>query len=191
MTSELVLPGDEIAAAEEYIPGDGTFEEDGTVFAAWLGELELDSREFVARVRPRTTTPCVLREGDMVLGRVRSIRKSFISVDVVRRVDQPDREIAGDTRGTLHISKISKDYIEDIDDALHIGDLIRAKVIEVEPAIQLTTKYHEYGIVKSWCPRCRTEMEAKGKGLVCPECDWKARGKVASDYGSGRLMPEV
>jgi len=190
MPGQLVFPGDEIAAAEEFIPGEGTFEERGTVYAAWIGTLELDTSEFVARVVPHTTVPCVLRQRDIVIGRVRALKPSFAAVDVVARADSPDRAVAGETNGTLHISKVARAYLEDISEALQLGDLIRAEVLEADPAVQLSTRDEHLGVVKSYCPRCRNEMRAAGQGLVCPECDWRSRSKIAGDYGSGLLLPE-
>lgn len=187
--SEIVFPGDELGVAEQFMPGPGTYEEDGKVYAAWLGEATLDPKEFTAKVTPRTTTPATFEEGDLVIGRVVSLRKSFASVEIKAKAADPDREPISEARGTLHISKISKDYIDQIEDAFRIGDIIRGRVIEVEPAVQLLTKDDELGVLLARCPKCRTVMETKGHGLVCPDCDWKSRGKLAADYGLGHLMP--
>lgn len=187
--SEMVFPGDELGVAEQFMPGPGTYEEDGMVYAAWIGEAHLDPKSFKAEVHPRTKTPATFEEGDLLIGRVRSLRKSFVSVDVVAKADMPDREPVSEARGTLHISKISNDYIDQIEDAFRVGDIIRARVIEVEPAIQLITKDDELGVLLARCPKCRTVMETKGHGLVCPDCDWKSRAKLAADYGTGHLMP--
>src|SRR5436309_1730161 len=51
MESKMVLPGDEIAVAEEFEPGEGTYEKNGLVFAATPGVLILDAANRVARVR--------------------------------------------------------------------------------------------------------------------------------------------
>jgi exosome complex component CSL4 len=188
---KLVFPGDELAVAEEFVAGPGTYEENGMVHAAWLGEAYLDPTEFVASVRPVTKTPVVLREGDEVLGVIHDTRSSMAIVDVCARVDQPFREIAGDTNGTLHVSKVSDDYVSSMDDAFKRGDIIRAKVISTDPSLQITTKEPPLGIVKSRCPRCSADMAARGEGrdrvLVCPECDWKDLGKISTLYGTGRL----
>src|SRR5438093_1376812 len=42
MEAKMVLPGDEIATAEEFEPGEGTYEKNGLVFAATPGVLVLD-----------------------------------------------------------------------------------------------------------------------------------------------------
>ena len=69
-----------------------------------------------------------------------------------------------------------------------VRDIIRAKVLESEPAIQLTTKSPGLGVLKSYCPRCGTPMNKKGHGVVCPECEWKDSKKLADDYGTGNLL---
>lgn len=185
--TEIVFPGDELGVAEQFRPGPGTYEEDGMVYAAQIGEATLDAEEFMASVDPMTTTPATLEEGDYVIGRVVSLKKSFASVEVKARTDEPHRELASEDRGTLHISKISPDYIDQIEDAFRIGDLVRAKVIDTEPSVQLLTKDDGLGVLLARCPKCRTVMEAKGHGLVCPDCEWKSRAKLAADYGSGKI----
>ena len=52
MEERRVLPGEELAVAEEYEAGEGTYEENGRVFAAQPGVLVLDGEHRVARVRP-------------------------------------------------------------------------------------------------------------------------------------------
>ncbi|PSG96590.1 RNA-binding protein [Thermoplasmatales archaeon SW_10_69_26] len=187
--SEIVFPGDELGVAEQFMPGDGAYEEDGMVYAARVGEAELDPGSFEARVRPRTQTPATLDDGDIVIGRVTSIRKSFVSVDLEANAAEPGRELPEVGSGTLHISKISPDYLDQIEDAFRIGDLIRARVIDDDPSIQLLTKDDGLGVLVARCPKCRTVMETKGDGLVCPACEWKERAKMAADYGLGNLLP--
>jgi exosome complex component CSL4 len=188
---KLVFPGDELAIAEEFVPGPGTYEQDGKVYAAWLGLPELNTTDFTASVKPVVKTPVVLREGDEVIGVIHDTRSSMAIVDVVARADQPLREIAGDTNGTLHISKVSDDYVSSMDDAFKRGDLIRAKVTGTDPSLQLTTKEPQLGIMKSRCPRCATAMVVRGEpptqGLVCPECEWKDLGKISNLYGTGKV----
>lgn len=188
--SELVFPGDEIAWAEEFLPGPGTYEEHGMIYAARMGQLELDGHEHEAKVEAATGTPPLLKEGDIVIGRVIGLKKSFAIVQIKAKADEPTRPLfTTGGNATLHIAKIARDYLERIENALRLGDIIRARVLEPKPSVQLTTKDGELGVLLARCPRCRTEMEAKGFGLVCPECDWKSSGKLAADYGAGFLMP--
>ena len=45
-------------------------------------------------------------------------------------------------KGLLHISKISKERIKNVEDVLHVGDVIRVKVYEIDDQgrINLTAK---------------------------------------------------
>src|SRR5688572_4369479 len=112
MASKLVLPGDPIAAAEEYESGEGTYERDGEIYAAIPGLLELDSRNFVARVR--SFNPLAeLKVGDIVYGVITDIRSSMAEA-TVSAVHGSKREITGETEGAIHVSKISTEYVDDI-----------------------------------------------------------------------------
>jgi exosome complex component CSL4 len=187
-SKQVVYPGDVVGVAEEFVPGRGTFEENGDVVAATMGHLVLDTDAFEARVEPFPPQPASLRPGDIVLGIVQATRSSMAIVEVVHKADQPDRAVAGDTNGTLHVSKASEQYVESMESVFRVRDIVRAKVLEVEPAIQLTTKGPHLGTLKSYCPRCGTPMARKGRGLTCPECEWKETGKLADDYGQGHIL---
>ena len=188
MEKRLVYPGDSVGVAEEFVPGPGTFEENGEVFAARVGFLTLDTNDFVARVDTFVGEPAVVKPGDIILGTVNGTRSSMCIVEVVKIATQPNRDLGGDRNGTLHVSKASEAYVENMEDAFRVRDIIRAKVLETDPAIQLTTKGPHLGVLKSYCPRCGTAMTRKGKGVACPECDWKDTKKLADDYGAGTIL---
>lgn len=188
MERRLVYPGDPVGVAEEFTPGPGTYEENGEVFAATIGHLVLDTDTFEARVEPFVGGPAVVRPGDVVIGTVQGTRSSMAIVEVRAIADRPQRGIGGDTNGTLHVSKASERYVENMEDAFRVRDILRARVLETSPAIQLTTKGPDLGVLKSYCPRCGTVMLRKGKGVACPECDWKDTKKMAEDYGQGNVI---
>src|SRR3989442_3402596 len=180
----MVLPGDAIAAAEEYEAGEGTYEKDGEIYGATPGMLELDSQNFVARVRPFNPL-AELKVGDIVYGVISDIRSSMAEATVAA-IHGSKREITGETEGAIHVSKISNEYIEDIRDAFHLGDIVRAKVIQAKPSLQLTTAEPTLGVVKAMCSNCRGPLELKGQDLWCPRCERTERRKIAADYR--RLM---
>lgn len=189
-SQQVVFPGDAIATAEEFLPGAGTYEENGEVFAARIGVLDLDTSEFVARVKGFPQELAVLRPGDVVIGTVQAMRASMAIVEVRALATMPDRAVGGDTNGTLAIRNIADHYVDRIEDCWRLGDIVRAEVVSVSPSIQLSTKGGKFGLLKGYCPRCRTTMERKGDGLACPECDWKETAKFAADYGEGLLVYE-
>ncbi len=95
MERKMVLPGDEIAVAEEFEPGDGTYERNGLVFAATPGVLELDPANRVARVRA-FNPPAELRVGDIVYGVVDDIR-GMMATATILAIHGRTRQISGES----------------------------------------------------------------------------------------------
>jgi exosome complex component CSL4 len=185
MEPKMVLPGDQIAVAEEFEPGEGTYERNGLVFASTPGVLHLDEQSRVARVRP-FNPPAELQVGDIVYGVVEDIR-GIMATATVSAIHGRSRQISGETEGTIHISNVSEEYTEDIRDMYHLGDLIRAKVIQTKPSVQLTTAEPDLGVVKALCGQCRRPLELRGRDLFCPRCERTERRKTARDYDNLKL----
>ncbi len=179
--SRVVLPGEEVAVSEEYIAGEGTYEDDGHIRAATVGELDLDLQEHVARVMAFNPTVEV-RVGDVVIAEMMSWRESMASLQILK-VDGKARTISGPTDASLHISKISDKYTENIGREYRKGDLVRAKVIQVEPSIQLTTTGREFGVLMARCMVCRRPLEKQGNRLFCAACERTEFRNTARDYG--------
>src|SRR6266699_1982625 len=89
--------------------------------------------------------------------------------------------------GTIHISNVSEEYTEDIHDMYRLGDIIRAKVIQVKPSLQLTTAEPSLGVVKALCSVCRGPLEMRGRELYCPRDERSERRKLAADYADLKL----
>ena len=186
MEAKMVLPGDEIAVAEEFEPGEGTYEKNGRVYAATPGVLILDPANRVARVRA-FNPPAELKVGDIVYGTIDDIR-GMMATATVLAIHGRTRQVSGEAEGTIHISNVSEDYTEDIHDKFRLGDIIRAKVIQVKPSVQLTTAEANLGVVKALCSVCRGPLELRGRDLYCPRDERTERRKVAADYADLRLF---
>ena len=87
-----------------------TFEEDGIIRAARVGMYIIDEKHRMAMVKPVTSIPVLLKKGDIVLAEVRSIRSSMVIAEVIH-VKGKNRQISGDTNGTLRVSEISQSYV--------------------------------------------------------------------------------
>lgn len=181
MTDRDVLPGDEIAAEEEYVASDGTYVRNGKIYASQVGRLVLDDDECVARVES-PNPPNVLKIGDIVYATIDDTRKTMATATALV-AEGTDRDIASSTNATLHVSKISPDYTSSVADEVRKGDLIRARVIGVKPSLQLTTKEEHLGVVRALCGICKTPLQRKGHNLYCPKCKRSQPRKLADDYG--------
>ncbi len=187
MDSRFVMPGDEVAIEEEYAAGEGTFAQDGTVYASQVGTLVLDDDDCTASVIC-PNPPNILHKDDIVYAVVADIRKTMATADVIAK-DGTSREVGGETYATIHVSKISPKYTDNVDGELRKGDYIRARVTETKPSLQLTTKDPHLGCIRALCSKCKTEMvrSKKGDGLYCTECHYAMPRKLADDYGDVKL----
>ncbi|MBI5000413.1 MAG: exosome complex RNA-binding protein Csl4 [Euryarchaeota archaeon] len=176
------MPGDEIAAAEEYVCGPGTYELEGKIFASVAGRLRLDLREKVAEVKP-FNPPAQLKSGDIVIGTVSAIRSSMAEVEI-SEIEGTERGITGDVDASLHVSKMSSRYVEDVRDVYRLGDYVRARVVQVSPSVQIVTDADDFGVIKALCSQCRSAMVLKGRDVYCENCERAERRKIARGYST-------
>jgi exosome complex component CSL4 len=177
-----VIPGDEVAEVEEFIPAEGTYEEEGKVYAALYGVLELDNEEKTAKVVAKNPMNKLVA-GDIVFCEVTDARASMAICEVVA-VEGKKRVVTGDTNGTIHVSKISNDYVQDASKELRPSDIIRAKVLQTRPSIQLSTVGPHLGVVKALCRKCRHGLVKGEKDLFCENCERHDHRKIADDYSA-------
>lgn len=183
MKKNVVLPGDELSTSEELLAGDGAYEEEGVIRASRMGIYEIDDKHRVATVKPLTSIPIVIKNGDIVLSEATSVRSMMVIANVFH-VAGKKRPISSDTNGTLHVSEITTSYIKSPEEAFVLGDIFRSKVIQVKPSLQLTTKGREFGVIKALCMQCRHPLTLKENILECDQCGHREKRKLASDYGS-------
>ena len=182
MTQKQVLPGDEIAVEEEYVAAEGTYVRDGKIYASQVGTLVPDDNECIAKV-VSYNPPNILQIGDVVYLNIDDCRKTMATATALA-TEGNDRPIGSSTVATIHVSKISPDYTDNVADEFRKGDLVRGKVISVKPSLQLTTKEPHLGVVRAQCGICKTELVPKGKkNLFCPKCKRSQPRKLADDYG--------
>jgi exosome complex component CSL4 len=186
MKQKIVMPGDQLSTSEELLPGDGTYEEDGIIRADRVGTYFIDSKYRRAKVKPLTSIPVIIKKGDIVLAHVANTRASMIVADVIHVIGK-NRSVSGDTDGTIHVKEISPGYVKDATTEYVVGDYVRAKVIQVKPSLQLTTKDRDLGAVKALCTKCRHSLIKKGNMLECENCGNKEKRKIAIDYGQIEL----
>ncbi|AGK60761.1 putative RNA-binding protein (consists of S1 domain and a Zn-ribbon domain) [Archaeoglobus sulfaticallidus PM70-1] len=181
MTKDFVFPGDKLGIAEEFICGEGVYEEDGELYASVAGKLVVKDR--VLRVESVNKIPNIER-GDTILGRVVDVRNSIALIELSRKSGF-DRDLMHTGIAALHISNIQNEYLKDINSAVKYMDVVKARVIDPK-LLKLSTKESDMGVVKAICSECRHELLKDGKVLKCPNCGNVERRKIASDYGSGK-----
>jgi exosome complex component CSL4 len=170
-----------VAQAEEYMAGEGTYEDNnGKVYASAVGELQVDEAEKLVKVVP-DNPPIVLVEGDTVIADVTDV-KPAMAICLIVSQEGRRREVSSETLAAVHVSKISSSYVEDAGDLIRPGDLIRGKVIQALPSVQLTTSGPHQGVIRALCTSCREPLDKKGEKLFCERCERTEVRKIADDY---------
>jgi exosome complex component CSL4 len=181
MSNEVKIIGDYLGTIEEFVPGEGTYSDDGKIYASHIGRAVLDQENHTAKVEAKM--PCELKLGQVVFGDVLNIRKNLVQV-IARKIQDVKGDI--DAKVGIYVSNIAKNYVERPEDMFGIGDIVKGRIIKIEPGmIDITTKDDEFGVVKAFCKRCRFALEREsGDRLMCPSCGHREQRKLASDYGN-------
>jgi len=183
----LVLPGELLGTAEEYVPGRGTYEDSGRIYAALLGHPKVDPSDHAVHVQALHAIPR-LEENDSVYARVDEIKSAMAVVTVL--VDAAGgRRVPGDPDGTIHISKAKDGYTDTLADEFAPGDIVLAQVLQSHPTVKLTTAPASLGVVAARCQACHALLERRGKELHCPRCGRQERRKISESYGRGFVVP--
>lgn len=185
---KLVLPGDLVGTSEEFTSRDGTYENRGNIYATTAGIVKVNNKNRSVSVIPVTNIPPVLKEGDIVIGRVHNMRESVALVEIAALKGGSDREIVGDLNAAIHVSNVKDAYVKDLNYEFSAFDIVKAKVIDMR-SMRLSTVDKELGVMKAYCGKCRTVL-AKDDGndkLKCPKCERTETRKLSSDYGTGTV----
>jgi exosome complex component CSL4 len=189
-----VMIGDYLGTIEEFFPGEGTYSEDGKIFAGIIGKKIVDKEKHSMRVKGNI--PLELKVGHTVFGEVQGMNRNYVNV-IVKKVQGYKGET--EIKTGLYVSNISEGYIKEPGDVFGIGDIVKGKIIKIyNELIDVSTKGAEFGVVKAFCKRCRNPLKKKSEikrmermrgdndnnsRLVCENCGRKERRKIANDYG--------
>lgn len=182
---DLVVPGTELGYTEEFIPGEGAFEENGVIYAALTGLLKKDMKERKISVAPKVEVPPTPKNDDLVVGSVADVKAQVAIVNVIKLVGK-ERAPAGEVVGTIHISQTKDSYVQYLDRELRPGDIVFAKITNASRTpIQLSTVDRNLGVVKAFCSNCNTPLAHSANRLRCPSCGRIESRKLSTEYGKG------
>jgi len=187
-TGDFVIPGDFLATAEEFVPGDGAYEEEGNIYSSCTGVVLVDIRTKRISVFPKTPTPPTMKRGDTVIVRVDEVREQLARVDIGVLKGHEDRQLPLPDAGTIHVSQVRDSYVKDLSNEFKAGDVVRAKVLNAQRSpIQLSTVGDDLGVIVAFCSKCKAPLDIDGSRLKCSECGNIEFRKIASNYRQGVL----
>jgi len=182
---KVVLPGDFLAAPEEFVAGKNTYEQKDSVRATLPGEVEKDLSKREVSVRPASLakTP---RVGDTVVGQVEAamtstagVRISYLN-GVETKAGFPGTIFTRSERGGRGERRT---YVTR-------GDVVRAKVTSTMNGVnQLSIDEPHFGVLASLCTVCGTPLHPVDGRVRCTECGSMEDRKFADDFGSQDIKP--
>ncbi|MCX8158248.1 MAG: exosome complex RNA-binding protein Csl4 [Candidatus Diapherotrites archaeon] len=181
--SNKVLPGYFISNCEEFLPGRNTFEYNDKIYSDSIGIKEEDMSNRVANVRKLTRELEPLDLDCVVLGIIEKNKDFFSLVRLFKAYKDSKEVVITNSYAFLPIHNMANFYIKDIRDLFRIGDLVKARVVEITNfSVTLTTKDVSLGVVKAFCTNCRHTLSREGVYLRCKNCNSLERRKISSDY---------
>jgi len=176
---KLVLPGDHLSSCEEAEPGENAYMESDEVYSAAVGEDVRAEGKAAVKFKGRVLQqPHVGMEMYCVVTRA-SMNKAVAGCVPVSEAEQGGRGV--EIEAVLPVTAIRREYVADLRHEVKIGDILKARVQKVLPTgIELSMMGPEYGLVRVFCPRCRSAMEMKDRIFIC-SCGWKERRKIAHE----------
>lgn len=178
-SKQYVFPGERLGVIEEFIPGTGTYVEDGCIYSSSLGYLSRDEINKEIGIHPITKSPILPKENDIVIGRVEYIHDKTLTIKISQINNHP---VTSSFSGVMHISNASRSYTATMFDIFNMGDLIRAKVLSVmNNENHLTTDDRSFGVLESYCSQCGNVLHVVKRRLRCPICKISERRKIALD----------
>ena len=183
-----VLPGERLGVIEEFLPGEGTFQDaDDVVYASITGVVHIDMKERKISVEATTRIPVYPKRNDIVLGVIQHVTKKSAIVNIFQIGDDP---CPISFSGYLFIKNSAGGYIEQMRDIFAPGDLIMARVQQqTEGLARLSTVGSRFGVFHASCSRCGGPLHKQGRRLECLDCGNFEERKLSQRYGKV-LHPE-
>lgn len=181
---EMVYPGSFLSTEEEFVAGkNATENENGVVSSTCVGVKEFDLKEREVNVKQKTKIVKPLEEGSIVIAVVRLVKQHAALVEMLSAEKNGEtRKILG-SFARIPVRNISEEFVENVKDMFRVGDLVKARVVELSPwGIDLETRDKDLGVVKAFCIKCRNPMKLLGRDLKCPVCGDSSPRKVSKDY---------
>ncbi|HEV8289562.1 MAG TPA: exosome complex RNA-binding protein Csl4 [Candidatus Norongarragalinales archaeon] len=188
--NELSYPGQTVGYVEEFAPEEGVREIDEKLVAVLAGKKQEDKNRRAISIQSRKIARPI-RAGDEVYGIVRDIYEAIALIEIAPPEYDGERAAVGASYMFIRISEISNAYIENFRDVLRIGDILKARVLELQKlGSYITMKEPGLGVVKAFCSNCRKPLQDQGRFWQCNNCGNRETRKSATTQAQSNNQPE-
>ncbi len=181
-----VLPGDQVAVSEEYLPGAHVYDDSGLLRSLTVGTIHKDPKTMEISVAPSAPAN-LLKVGDYVTGQVESASTSNSSVTIYYVNGRPtDKEFSG----MLMLRSGRRERGDRSGPPVKLGDMVRCRINSLmNGIIHLSIDEDRAGVVFALCGNCGRPMLRGGNRAKCDECGNVEERKLASDFGQTPIQP--
>ena len=183
--SNFVSPGSFLGYEEEFLAGENAYSaEDGAVNADSVGLKQVDSENHEAKVLKASRNIKIVKRDNHVIGVVSMVRQNNVLVNLKEAVNEDGEHfIVHDTNGSLAVFNMMNAYVKQTDDLYRIGDIIRAKVLDITAyGIELETKDPECGVIKAFGIKSRKPLHLIDGVLRDPATGTTENRKISTEY---------
>lgn len=177
--SEIIFPGKSLCIEEEFLPGENVFIEEGEIKSTVVGieEKNNSNREIsVKAIKPIK----LVKINSIVFGRVINVKDSMALIELIKA---ENNEVFAPSYASLMISEVSKAYVDSMKSIVRIGDIIKAKISEINPqGINIRINEPELGVIKAYCIHCRKPLRLFESNLKCTACALTQKRKYSKNY---------
>lgn len=179
MSDSITLPGDKIAAIEEYEAGSNTYDDGDMVRSSVIGRTDIDKSNRLANINNEKTI-AVPKSGDIIIGTVAAVMSSMIAVTINYINGKPNRSNLECICGTRNIRRKNIALVNDIVTLRiksHINGTLHAVMDEPE-----------LGVLFTKCRKCGGKVVQIRDAVKCTECSWIDERKISSNFGNSDFV---
>jgi len=191
-----VTPGSRVEIRPGDEAGHGIQISDYGAVAVISGHLE--SKAGVISVDASSPAINSPKMGDILIGEVNRLNEKTAEIRVLHietneggHRDVPALKLFAD----IYVSEIVDRFIPSAGDAMRKRDIVRAKVINVDPMLKASTKGNpDMGVLHASCPPCGETLVPSEKkpdfNVECPRCDYTGFRALSNGFGHGFEIPK-
>jgi exosome complex component CSL4 len=172
-----------LGVIEQFLPGQNTYVEEPNIYSTQFGMAHLDTRALKVKVFPKRKAQIVPTIGDVGVGEIVHTSNQMTSIALTSINETP---CVPSYTCLMHISRISRKYLDSMDDAVRRGDIIRVKIIDAKTLpLQAESTGVNFGVVYAECSECGGKLKKIGTDtLKCTSCESTENRKISIHYGS-------
>ncbi len=176
-----VVPGDSICVIEEFMPGNGVYEDNGIIRSAIVGRVSVDVRARFINVRPSVKSPQLPAKGEVVYALVTIIHDEIAISKIFS--SESGKRFSNPFTALLHISQTHEKFVKNLSEVIALGDVIKAKVLNDGVPYMITIKDVKLGVILAYCSICGTPLRKQSLDtLKCPRCGNTEKRKISTEY---------